>query len=242
MIKKISAIIPVFKEAKTIQHTLDHLAHLISFEPLEIIIVDGDTNRSTLRAVSQEGIIKISGPKGRGAQMNHGAAIATGDILLFLHADTLLPSNAIETILAVTKAKKVIGGAFDLRIDAGGLPFRVIEAFVRMRTRIIRMPYGDQAIFIKRQCFHAFGGYPDIPIMEDVALIRKMKKSRKKIIIIPVPVKTSARRWKTEGLLYCTLRNWALLLLYSAGISPERIAKYYPWRGDVTEPGNSTNS
>lgn len=110
MIKQISAIIPVFKEAKTIQHTLNHLAHLSSFEPLEIIIVDGDTNRSTLRAVSQEGIIKVSGPKGRGVQMNCGAATATGNILLFLHADTLLPGNAIETILAATAAKNVMGG------------------------------------------------------------------------------------------------------------------------------------
>jgi rSAM/selenodomain-associated transferase 2 len=228
MTKQISAIIPVYKEGKTIQHTLNHLSRLSFFETLEIIIVDGEINRSTLRAISQEGIIKISGPKGRGAQMNHGAAIATGNILLFLHADTLLPDNAIKAILAATASKNIVGGAFNLSIDAKGLPFRVVEASVRIRTRLTRTPYGDQAIFIKKRGFHEVGGYPDIPIMEDVSLIRKIKKKGQKMIIIPAPVKTSARRWETEGLLYCTLRNWILMLLYSAGVSPEKLSKYYP--------------
>ncbi|MFH0726043.1 MAG: TIGR04283 family arsenosugar biosynthesis glycosyltransferase [Pseudomonadota bacterium] len=228
MPKQISVIIPVFQEAKTIQHTLNHLCHLSSFEKLEIIMVDGETSRSTLRAIPQEAVIKLSGPKGRGAQMNYGASIATGNILLFLHADTLLPANAIKTILDAFASKNIMGGAFDLSIDAKGVFFRVIEAFVHIRTRIIRMPYGDQAIFIKKRCFHQLGGYPDIPIMEDVALIRKIKKRRQKTIIIPSPVKTSARRWKTEGRVYCTLRNWILLVLYSAGVSAEKIAKYYP--------------
>jgi len=160
--------------------------------------------------------------------MNHGAAIATGNILLFLHADTLLPDNAIKAILIATAPKYIIGGAFNLTIDAKGLPFRVIESFVRMRTRITRIPYGDQAIFIKKSGFHKFGGYPDIPIMEDVALIRKIKKRRQRIAIIPAPVKTSARRWKTEGLFYCTLRNWILIFLHSVGVRPSKLARYYP--------------
>jgi hypothetical protein len=131
-------------------------------------------------------------------------------------------------MLAATTPKNVMGGAFNLSIDSNGLPFRVIEAFVRIRTRIIGMPYGDQAIFMKRKYFYEVGGYPDIPIMEDVALIRKIKKRGQKFIIIPASVTTSARRWETEGLLYCTLRNWVLLFLYSVGVSPEKIAKYYP--------------
>lgn len=228
MIKQISVIIPVYKEAKTIQHTLNHLSRLNFFETLEIIIVDSEANRSSLRAISQEGIIKLSGPKGRGAQMNHGAAGATGNILLFLHADTRLPDNAITAILTATAPKNIVGGAFNLSIDAKGFPFRVIEASVRIRTRLTQIPYGDQAIFIKRSSFHEVGGYPDIPIMEDVALIRKIKKRRQKISIIPAPVKTSARRWKREGLLYCTFRNWVLLLLYYAGTSPIKLSRYYP--------------
>jgi rSAM/selenodomain-associated transferase 2 len=228
MTKQISVIIPVYKEANTIQHTLSDLSGLDFSETLEIIIVDSETDRSSLRAICQEGIIKLSGPKGRGAQMNLGAAIATGNILLFLHADTLLPDNAIKAILTATESKNIVGGAFNLSIDAKGIPFRIIETSVRIRTRLTRIPYGDQAIFIKKSAFHELGGYPDIPIMEDVALIRKIKNRRQKISIIPAPVKTSARRWKMEGVLYCTLRNWVLLLLYYAGISPAKLTKYYP--------------
>jgi rSAM/selenodomain-associated transferase 2 len=228
MTKQISVIIPVYQEAKTIQRTLTHLSRLNFFETLEIIIVDSEADRSSLRAISQGGIIKLSGPKGRGAQMNLGAAGATGNILLFLHADTLLPENAITAILAATASKHIVGGAFNLSIDAKGVPFRVIEASVRIRTRLTQIPYGDQAIFIKRSSFREVGGYPDIPIMEDVALIRKIKKRRQKISIIPAPVKTSARRWKREGLLYCTLRNWVLLFLYYTGISPIKLSRYYP--------------
>jgi rSAM/selenodomain-associated transferase 2 len=235
MRKQISVIIPVYKETKTIQHTLNHLSRISFFETLEIIIVDSETDRGTLRAIAQGGIIKISGPKGRGAQMNRGAAIATGNILLFLHADTLLPDNSIKAILRVAAPKNVIGGAFNLSINAKGLPFRVIEASVRIRTRLTQIPYGDQAIFIKRRNFHAIGGYPDIPIMEDVALMRKIKKRGQKILIIPSPVKTSARRWRTEGLLYCTLRNWMLLFLYFVGVPPAKLSKYYPWREAVSE-------
>lgn len=228
MKKQISVIIPVYKEATTIQRTLNHLSRIDFFETLEIIIVDSETSGSSLRAVSQEGIIKVSGPKGRGAQMNCGAAIATCDILLFLHADTLLPDNAIKAILTATTSKNIVGGAFDLSIDAIGLAYRVIEASVRIRTRLTRIPYGDQAIFIKKSGFYKMGGYPDIPIMEDVALIGKIKKSGQQISILPAPVKTSARRWKTEGLLYCTLRNWILMLLYAAGVSPVKLARFYP--------------
>jgi len=227
MSKQISVIIPVYKEAKTIQHTLSHLSRINFSETLEIIIVDSEANKSSLRAIRQEGIIKLSGPKGRGSQMNHGAAIATGNIFLFLHADTLLPANAIKAILTATASKNIVGGAFNLSIDAKGVAFRVIEAFVRIRTHLTRIPYGDQAIFIKKSGFHEVGGYPDIPIMEDVALLRKIKRKKQKITIIPASVKTSARRWKMEGLLYCTLRNWILLLLYYAGISPETLSKYY---------------
>lgn len=234
MTKTISAIIPVYKETKTIHRNLSHLSSLCCFEALEIIIVDGELNRSTLSTISQEGIIKIPGPKGRGAQMNQGATIATGNILLFLHADTLLPNNALKSILNATSSKRIVGGAFNLGIEAKGIPFRLIEAAVRMRTYLTRIPYGDQAFFIKKWVFFEVGGFPDIPIMEDVALLQKIKEKGHKIMFINSPVKTSARRWEKEGLLYCTLRNWLLAFLYYAGVSPVKLSRFYP-----TEEGST---
>lgn len=229
MKKKISVIIPVYREEKTIQHTLAHLSLIPPMDSKEIIIVDGEPNGNTIQSISQHfDVIKIIGEKGRSTQMNKGAAFASGDILLFLHADTRLPKNAFNSIIVTSMPKRVGAGAFQLGIDAEGACFRLIETTVRIRTHLTQTAYGDQAIFVKRKCFNEIGGYPDIPIMEDVELIRKIKKTGKKISILPASVKTSARRWKTEGVVYCTLRNWLLFLLYSSGVHPSKLARLYP--------------
>ncbi|MDX9785318.1 MAG: TIGR04283 family arsenosugar biosynthesis glycosyltransferase [Desulfobacterales bacterium] len=228
MVPKISVIMPVYREEKTIQRTLSHLTSINNSEYIEIIVVDGQSGGNTLHAVSEPRIKKIIGPKGRGAQMNCGAMMATGNILLFLHADTLLPYNALEAICSAARKPHIAGGAFNLGIDGEKKRFRLIEATVRARTRLTRIPYGDQAIFIKKAVFHNLGGYPEIPIMEDVALMRRIKTQGMKITILPACVLTSARRWETEGIFYCTLRNWLLSALFSAGVSAARLAHLYP--------------
>jgi rSAM/selenodomain-associated transferase 2 len=195
---------------------------------MEIIVVDGEKKGGTLRAISPKGLKTVLAPRGRGAQMNHGAAIASGSIFLFLHADTLLPEDAPQAILEACKPPHIAGGTFTLGIDARGKAFRAIEALVRLRTRLSRIPYGDQGIFIKKSIFHELGGYPEIPIMEDVALMDQLKRRGKKIAILPETVSTCARRWKKEGLCYCTLRNRILMLLYASGVAPSRLARFYP--------------
>jgi rSAM/selenodomain-associated transferase 2 len=160
--------------------------------------------------------------------MNHGASLAQGAILLFLHADTQLPTGALDRITQALEADPdVVAGAFDLGIDSPRRVFRITERYVALRTRLTRVPFGDQAIFMKRAYFAGINGYREIPIMEDVELMQRVKKSGKRITIIPRQVSTSARRWEQEGILYCTFRNWTLQLLYLLGVSPERLAQWY---------------
>ena len=223
----LSIIIPVCQEMLVINRTIANL-YALNFEgQFEVIVVDGDPGGNTIHAITSREVKKAIAPKGRGSQMNAGAAAARGKILLFLHADTRLGSGSLEMILLAMERKGIVGGAFELGIESSKRAFRIIEKAVRIRSRITQIPYGDQAIFLKRNFFNQIGGFKEIPIMEDVELMGRIKKSGWKIAIIPYQVHTSPRRWETEGLVFCTLRNWALITLYSMGVSPYRLAKFY---------------
>ena len=161
--------------------------------------------------------------------MNAGAATAHGEILIFLHADTKLPDNALGKISRVLQDERYVGGAFDLGIDSRRLFLKYISARASLRSRLNRIPYGDQAIFIRKDYFDQIGRFKDIPLMEDVDLMRRIKKDKKKIYILSDKVMTSARRWERDGALYTTLRNQILIALFYLGVSPYRLAKYY-WR------------
>ncbi len=225
---KISIILPVWNEASVINRTLDHIFTLPYSGGIEIIVVDGHPDGETINQIRQRGVNKIVSEKGRAKQMNAGACRAGGDILLFLHADTILPENALSAIAGVMEKGKHIGGAFDLGIESGRPVFRLIERAASLRSRITRIPYGDQAIFIRRDYFAAVNGFSEIPIMEDVDLMRRIKKGGGEIYIVSERVKTSPRRWEKEGVLFCTLRNWMIGALYFLGISPERLMHFYP--------------
>lgn len=223
----ISVIIPVLNEARVINDVIAHIRSQAAVDVVEIIVVDGDPAGSTIRAISHPGIITAVAGKGRGSQMNCGAVRATGDILLFLHADTYLPQNAFLRIGEAFGDEEYVAGCFDLGIRTNQRIFRVTERYVAWRTRITRIPFGDQAIFIRREYFERIGGYREIPIMEDVELMRRIRGRGDVVCIIPDKVMTSARRWEKEGVLYTTLRNWMLQLLYFLGVSPQWLARFY---------------
>lgn len=228
MNKKISVIIPVLNEAAVIGRTLQQFSGISSDTiPHEIIVVDGDNKGNTIRAIKNPNIITGTTYRGRSTQMNHGASLASGTILLFLHADTLLPPNSLQKITNTLSGTPAEWGAFDLGIASTRSVYRLIEAAVRLRTAITRLPYGDQAVFLTRDLFDRAGEYPQIPIMEDVALMRRVRKLGAVGCRIPEKVSTSPRRWETEGIVYCTLRNWFLLACYLLGASPEALVKYY---------------
>jgi len=157
--------------------------------------------------------------------MNAGAKKASSEILLFLHADTLLPNHACDLI--VQSLKDVDAGAFDLSFDSKNIFLKTIAKVASLRSRLSRLPYGDQAIFIKKDVFHTLNGYEDLPLMEDVNLMQKLKKYNYKIQILPECVITSARKWENSGIVYTTLRNWILIVLYYLGVHPSKLAKFY---------------
>jgi rSAM/selenodomain-associated transferase 2 len=159
--------------------------------------------------------------------MNAGASVARGEILIFLHADTELPPCAFRRINAFLPRKEYVGGAFDLGIKSDKPIFKVIAFLASLRSRLSRIPFGDQGIFIRREYFNDIGGYKQIPLMEDVELMSRIRRSGKKIKIFYDRVKTSPRRWEREGVLYCTLRNYANQLLYFLGVSPHKLVNWY---------------
>lgn len=224
---KFSIIIPVLHEADTINSLIEHLYNQESVESYEIIVVDGDPNGETISVIHYKEVTSIVSAEGRARQMNAGAAVARGEILIFLHADTELPIDALNQISSTMEKKQCVGGAFDLGIGADRLIFKIIAHLASLRSRLTRIPYGDQAIFIRRDYFYKIGGYRETPLMEDVELMQRIKKLGDKICILSDRVRTSPRRWEKEGVVYCTLRNWIISSLYFMGIPPNRLARFY---------------
>ena len=222
-----SIIIPVLNESPIINQTVGHVFRISSGFDHEVIVVDGAGDGSTVSSIRSGHVVKIISPAGRGKQMNAGAAVASGEILLFLHSDMELPENALGLISSAMETGRYAGGAFDLCINSDRKIFRLIERVASIRSRLTRVPYGDQAIFLKRTLFEEMKGYQEIPLMEDIEIMSRIKKSGHEIHIIPQKVKTSARRWQNEGVIYCTLRNWTLISLFHMGVHPDKLVRFY---------------
>lgn len=221
----ISVIIPVLHEQDQINGIINHLRCI---DPdVQIIVVDGDPGGSTIAVIADDKVFRlVSSMKGRGNQLTAGTAIASGDILVMLHADTFLPSHAFSFILAAI-SRGADWGSFRLGIDATSPPYRLIERFVDLRCTLFELPYGDQAIFVSRAALLDIGGVPAIPLMEDVALARKLRQAGFRFALLPERVRTSARRWQQDGVVRRTLCNWLLLLRYLSGADPKKLAKHY---------------
>lgn len=224
---KISVIVPVLYEEDRINEFLSHIKKIAADEQAEIILIDGDVHGSTIRKILPKDARTLRSPSGRGTQMNVGAAAAQGDILLFLHADTFLPENAFELIRETLKDEECCGGAFDLGIDSSHFLLRLAALSASLKHRITRVPYGDQAIFIRADFFRKIDGYSEIPLFEDVELMRRIKKLGKKITIIGSCTKTSPRKWEKDGIIFTFFRNWILQILYLMGVSPEYLETIY---------------
>jgi rSAM/selenodomain-associated transferase 2 len=224
--EKISIIIPVLNEANTINGVL---ARILGASNLEVIVVDGGSQDKTVALTQSVGVKVIAATGGRASQMNAGAAVATGSILLFLHADTHLPPAFDTFVRQVLLDTGTIAGAFELRIDAELWGIRLIEKMVNLRSHFLSLPYGDQAIFLKASIFKEIGGFPNLPIMEDFELMRRLKRYGK-IAIAPAPVLTSGRRWQKLGVVRTTLINQLIIIGYFLGVPPAKLARWYRQR------------
>lgn len=224
----LSIIIPVLNEAAAIPSTLQPLllAPELATE-IEVIVVDGGSQDNTVELAQALGARVLVSPRtGRAYQMNFGAAIAQGESLLFLHGDTQLPPDYLDHVQFWLAQPQVIAGAFSLKIAAPGWAYRLLEVLIAGRSRLLSLPYGDQAIFIKTEQFRALGGFQPLPIMEDFELVQRLKRQGKIAIAIS-PVLTSNRRWQKLGILRTTLINQQIVLGYYLGISPQRLVNWY---------------
>ncbi|MDP2972055.1 MAG: TIGR04283 family arsenosugar biosynthesis glycosyltransferase [Deltaproteobacteria bacterium] len=224
---KISIIMPVLNEAPAIAQTL------IALQPLreaghEVIVVDGGSHDDTITFSKPYADKIIQGPRGRSRQMNAGAKLASGEILLFLHGDTFLPGRADRLIIEGMNRKGSGWGRFDVKLSGKHPLLRIIEILMNWRSRLSRIATGDQAIFVKRELFEAFGGFPEIDLMEDIALSKMLKKHGRPLCLYQ-RVLTSSRRWEEKGLFRTILLMWFLRLAYFFKVNPKRLAKlYYP--------------
>jgi len=226
----LSIIIPTLDAEPSILQTIG------SIEPstnVEIIISDGGSTDRTIELAEGTGAKIVVASKGRGAQMNAGAAMAASDWLLFLHADTLLPRDFMEEINIILTNPRTTAGAFSFSTDYSTLPMRVIEFWVNVRARVLQLPYGDQALFMKKSTYQSAGGFPDIPILEDLILIKRLQKMGK-IQISKARAKTSSRRWKKLGPWRNTIQNQRILLDWKRGVPPTELTKRY--RNDEIPP------
>ncbi len=220
---KLSIIIPTLNEAETIRQSLLSLQYLRKLGH-EIILVDGGSQDATcFIAHPLVDHILISEP-GRGRQMNLGAKIATGKILIFLHADTLLPQDA-EMELSRLSGQQ-FWGRFDIKLSGTKKIYRLIEKMINIRSRISGIATGDQAIFMTRELFEKVNGFPDIPLMEDVAVSKKLKKNAPPVCL-DANVVTSSRRWESRGVINTVLLMWILRMQYAMGVTPEKLANRY---------------
>lgn len=223
----ISIIIPVYNEQKLINSLILHLKEIFPASETEIIVVDGEKSGSTINTIKDSSVIKLVSPKGRANQMNMGAFFSKGNILLFIHADSKLPENSFFLIKNKMKNSFIKAGAFDLKIDSGSFFLKLVSFGASLRSRLTKIPYGDQGIFIKKYIFKDIGGYSKIPLMEDIDLMQKLKRKKYKIIFLNRKIKTSPRRWTEQGIFFCSFRNIFISSLYYLGVRPETLVRFY---------------
>jgi rSAM/selenodomain-associated transferase 2 len=223
-VNKLSAIVPMLNEAAAIANTLHAIRR--GAPDAEVIVVDGgstDASVAIARPLCDELIVAA---RGRARQMNAGARVSHGDALVFVHADTMVPSTFGADIASALSDSAVAGGRFDVELDASTLPYRIIGAMISLRSRISRTGTGDQAIFVRREVFDRLGGFPELELCEDLEFSRRLKRAGR-VACLHARVTTSARRWSRDGVVRTVMRMWLIRAMYLMGVPPARLKRMY---------------
>jgi rSAM/selenodomain-associated transferase 2 len=223
-VKKLSVVVPMLNEAATIASTLDALRR--GAPDAEIIVVDGGSTDASVAIVRPLCDTLIDASRGRALQMNAGARASQGDVLVFVHADTIVPSTFATDIASALSDPAVVGGRFDVKLDDNALPYRIIGAMISIRSRISRTGTGDQAIFVRRDVFDRLGGFPELELCEDLEFSRRLKRTGR-IACLRTRVTTSARRWNRDGVVRTVVRMWLIRGMYLMGVPPARLKRMY---------------
>jgi len=226
--KHISIIVPVLNEARNIETTLAAL-QTMRCRGHEVIVVDGGSDDETIGLASPFADKVIQTSKGRGSQMRHGVEVASNEILWFLHGDTLAMPDGDHLILTGLQCGDYRWGRFDIKLSGAHPLLRVVERCMNIRSRLSCIATGDQGIFVDRAAYEVVGGIPGIPLMEDIAFSRRLKKLGKPLCI-PIPLNSSSRRWEQNGVLRTILRMWRLRLAYALGADPQDLVRLYDKR------------
>ena len=221
----LSIVMPVLDEGESIGATLDALADLRALGT-EVIVVDGGSRDATIQRTRPRADRVILAPRGRAPQMNAGAEKASGGVLLFLHADTRLPADADHILLSGLERSGRAWGRFDVKIEGRSPLLRVIAWFMNIRSRLTGIATGDQAIFVRRAAFQAAGGFPAIPLMEDIALCKRLKRVSPPLCLRDCVV-TSGRRWEKNGVINTMILMWRVRFAYFCGADPKKLAQQY---------------
>ena len=224
---RLSVIVPTLDEASCVAGLLGDLAPLRA-SGHELIVIDGGSTDNTVGIAAPLVDRVISAERGRALQMNAGAHVATGDILWFLHADTRVAADAAQRLIDACANDHAVWGRFDVRL-AGATPLlRVVAAMMNLRSRLTGVATGDQGIFVAREQFLAGGGFPAIPLMEDIALSKILRRLARPACIRHPRLQTSGRRWEKHGVIRTILLMWRLRLAYALGTPPQKLARRYP--------------
>jgi rSAM/selenodomain-associated transferase 2 len=222
----IGVVIPTLNEAEMLPALLADLREVAMVLPLDVVVVDGGSSDGTPARAAASGALVLQAPRGRARQLNRGARAASGDWLLFLHADSRLGEGAVTALRAALEPSAGVQAAvFEFAIDLPRLWRRFIEAGQEVRESLSGLAYGDQGLLIRRELFQSVGGYPDLPLMEDVAMIRMVRR-RTRVTRLPASLLTSGRRYRRGGVLRTWLKHTALISLYLLGASPARLARW----------------
>ncbi len=209
--KEISIIIPTLNEERTISQCLETV---VDISGIEVIVADGGSTDRTVEIAGQYRDVKVvTSVMGRSVQMNKGAGYASGEILLFLHADCVLPGEVVLNVRNVFGSSSFVGGAFKIRLLSDKFLYRIIEKGINFRSKILKLPYGDQGLFVKKSVFEAMGGFREMLACEDLDFVCRLKRQGK-IIILDERIFSSIRRWENYGILRTSLRNQSLLVSY----------------------------